>query len=99
MAVFLRQVYPIAADANDSIRKRHDRRVESIITRMMRERDYTGRPQLGMRLATAWEAYNAVQGYVQHDATRKGRPNMQNRIDLAFGDRAVAKAMELALAS
>jgi hypothetical protein len=48
---------------------------------------------------SAWEAYNAIQGYVQHDATRKGNPSDFARIISAANDQAVKKAESLVLAT
>jgi len=48
---------------------------------------------------SAWEAYNAVQGYVQHDASRKGSPSDFSRIIGASRDMSVKKAETLALAT
>jgi hypothetical protein len=52
-------------------------------------------------MVSKWEAFNAVQGYVQHEATRKGAN--RNGLDIAramqaMNDPAVSRA-ELALAA
>jgi hypothetical protein len=47
---------------------------------------------------SAWEAFNAVQGYVQHEASRKnGFKNEMDRLILANQDAAVYRAEALAL--
>jgi hypothetical protein len=46
---------------------------------------------------SAWEAYNAIQGYVQHDASRRGNPSDIDRVILAAADPAVLRAEHLAL--
>ena len=67
----------------------------------MRERMSTGRPTLvGDFKISAWEAYNAIQGYVQHDAVaRKGFSGEFDRIIRAANDQTVRKAERLALAA
>jgi hypothetical protein len=47
---------------------------------------------------SAWEAFNAVQGYVQHESSRKsGFNNDMDRLILANRDTTVQKAELLAL--
>jgi hypothetical protein len=48
-------------------------------------------------VVSAWEAYNAVQGYTQHDASRKGNATNFDRILLASRDKNVRMAEELLL--
>lgn len=78
----------------------HQNRTEAIWNRLNRERNLTGRPQL-TDTVSAWEAYNAIQGYVQHDAQAKtGFKGEFDRILRASNDASVRKAeaivMELA---
>jgi hypothetical protein len=72
IAAFLRQVYPLANDASERTQSSAERRIEAIVSRVVRERQVTGRPRLvandGAYLVSAWEAFNAVQGYSQHDS-------------------------------
>lgn len=82
----------------------HKNRTESIMRRVMRERWRTGRPALGSDFrVSAWEAYNAVQGHAQHDATRRTRRGNTitrfDRILLASNDSAVLQAEKLALSA
>lgn len=97
MADFLREVYPLKDDASENIRGRHERRIEAIMIRLERERR-----QLGIngdiRQASAWMAYNAVQGFVQHEASRKNDPSRHQRMILALSDKAVERAAQLAFA-
>lgn len=76
----------------------HKNRTEAIVRRLMRERVQSGRPQMGGDFrVSAWEAFNAVQGYVQHDATRKqGFSGEMDRVILAAKDTAVHRAESLA---
>jgi len=74
----------------------HKNRTEAIVRRLLRERAVAGRPDMGSDgVVTGWEAFNAVQGYVQHDATRRGNPSEMARIVRAMHDVAVARAERL----
>ena len=78
----------------------HKNRTEAIFRRLSRERFTTGRGSMDSQFnVSAWEAYNAVQGYVQHDASRKGSPSDFARVIAASNDAAVKKAEGLALAT
>jgi len=99
LADFLRDVYgePTAETGREVTI--HQNRTETIFDRVMKERAKTGRPsfQYGQpKMVSAWEAYNAVQGYVQHKATRKGSPSDYQRVIAASSDKAVLKAETLA---
>jgi len=77
--------------------------MEAIMDRVVSERETTGRNafQVGeKKIVSAWEAFNAVQGYVQHDAqAKKGFKSDFARILRASSDRYVLAAETLALAS
>lgn len=76
----------------------HRKRTEAIFRRLQSERVRTGRGSIGSDfVVTGWEAFQAVQGYVQHDATRRGRPSEMERIVRAMRDTKVANAERLAL--
>ena len=78
----------------------HKNRTEAIFRRLSRERFTTGRGSMDSQFnVSAWEAYNAVQGFVQHDASRKGSPSDFARVIAASNDAAVKKAEGLALAT
>lgn len=96
---FVAAVYPMPNDASHRTEAGYRRRAQLIVSRLMRERQQTGRPLGGSHLATAWEAFNAVQGYVQHDKSRKGRPGVAQRAMIALTDDDVARAIQLALAA
>lgn len=100
MATFLDNIYPQPGDgaAGREITI-HANRTKAIIQRLQRERAKIGRtnPHL-VETVTGWEAYNAIQGYVQHDATRSNKAQTWDRIILASNDKAVHKAEKLALA-
>ena len=101
LAEFIRTVYPIKDDASDRTVNSFLRRAESITRRVWNERSSVNRDrQWGTGIVTAWEAFNAVQGYEQHDATRRGlsdRGNMSRAV-AALEVPAVARAEELAFA-
>jgi hypothetical protein len=95
---FLQDVY---GDASDSKRGRtmHENRTEAIMRRVLRERLQSGRPELTDNwMVSAWEAYNAVQGYVQHDAIRHGSINEMGRIVKASNDASVKRAESVLMA-
>ena len=76
----------------------HKNRTEAIWKRLNRERVRTGRPTMTGDTVSAWEAFNAVQGYVQHDAQAKsGFKGEFDRILRAANDQAVNKAERLVL--
>jgi len=96
MAAFIRKVYPLRDDASQRVQNAYAARVEAIMSRLYRERNALGLPSEDYGTATAWEAYNAVQGHVQHEARRNKRPSQFDRALMALEDPAVARAAELA---
>ena len=98
LASFLATVYPMPEDATRRIRETHEQRISKIIRRIQSERVALRGSMGSLETATAWEAWNGVQGYVQHEQRRNGRPSSFARAIMAIDDSAVAKAMELALA-
>ena len=75
----------------------HQNRTEAIWKRLNRERNITGRPAM-TNVVSAWEAYNAIQGYVQHDAQSKdGFKGDFDRILRASNSQEVRAAEKLAL--
>jgi len=100
MVDFLNAIYPQPAeDASKRAATVHRERTESIFRRLQKERFATGRPAIGTDLkVSAWEAYNAVQGFVQHDAQSKtGFKSDFDRILRASRDANVKQAERLAL--
>lgn len=106
MVDFLDQIYGRPTDEQLALAFRgqavravtvHQNRTEAIWNRLRRERDETGRPQLNDTVS-AWEAYNAIQGYVQHDAqAKKGFKGEFDRILRASRDPAVRLAEKFVL--
>jgi len=107
MVEFLDQIYGRPTDeqlalAHSGQRVRavttHQNRTEAIWQRLNRERVRTGRPTMVNDTVSAWEAYNAIQGYVQHDAqAKKGFKSEFSRILRAANDTSVRKAESLVL--
>lgn len=99
MVEFLRAVYGEPNQESGRAVTMHRNRTEAIFRRLVRERQAVGRPDLPSNwMVTGWEAYNAVQGYVQHDSIRRGSPTTMDRVMFAAGDAAVARAEALVLA-
>lgn len=96
IADFLNHVYPEPTATEGREVTIHKNRTAAIVERIMRERNKLG---LGnSREVTVWQAFNGVQGYVQHDATRKGgNRNDFDRLMLAHSDASVLKAEKFAL--
>lgn len=98
MVEFLNAIYGEPKSDEGRSVTMHRNRTEAIFRRLQSERARTGRPEMGSDFAvTAWEAYNAVQGYTQHDSIRRGRPSEMERIVRAIHDNRVAHAERLAL--
>jgi len=96
---FLESIYGDPSELRGRAETIHRNRTEAIFRRLLRERDRTGRPQIGREfIVSGWEAFNAVQGYVQHDAPRRGKPSELARIIRASRYAKVAAAERLALA-
>jgi hypothetical protein len=97
---FLDEVYGKPNEDSKKAVTIHKNRTEAIVRRLMSEQQRSGRTMMGSDFkVTAWEAFNAVQGYVQHQATRKSAlNNTMDRIILASTDSSVMKAERLALA-
>ena len=79
----------------------HRDRTERIVKRLLNEQGKLNRPAMGSDfMVTGWEAYNAVQGYTQHEVTRKGRNGTFDgaKLLLSLASTEVAEAERLALA-
>ena len=101
LADFLRDVYGEPTAETGRAATIHQNRTEAIFRRVLDERRRSGRPQIDSSFTvSAFEAYNAVQGFAQHDSTRRsGFNNDFDRILMASRDRNVLKAEELLLAA
>lgn len=94
---FADALFPRVQEATDQQELRRSRRLTAILDRILRERQELGGSQPA-GIATAWEAYNGVQGWVQHEATRKGPQDPVSRALNAVDDPRVTRAWDLALA-
>ena len=97
MASFLDSIYGTPdADASQNSVTRHKNRTEAIFRRLWKEQSALGQPHMSEAngwQTNAWLAYNAVQGYVQHDAPgKKSHNGTFDRILRASSDRAVQQA-------
>lgn len=100
LATFLDSVYGLPEGDEGRAVTIHKNRTEKIFRRVTDERRRSGRPQLDdTYTVSAWEAYNAVQGFTQHDATRRKSSTPFDRIISASRDQSVSKAEGLAVAA
>ena len=101
LADFLNEIYGDTPTEEGSKLTRHKNRTEAIFQRIIRERSTTGRPAFngGPVRVSYWEAFNGVQGYVQHQKSRKHNPSSLERAVAAYSDPAVLRAESLALAA
>ena len=98
MADFLEKVYGEPQEDSKRSETRHRNRTTAIFQRLQTERLRANRGEMNESFeVTAWEAFNAVQGYVQHDASRKNKPDTIQRQIMAFNDPVVRRAETLAL--
>lgn len=96
LAEFITAVY---GDPKDSKRgaTMHENRTREIVARVIRERQLLGLPATDGKIS-AWEAYNAVQGYTQHSTGRKStRTTDFARAVRAFSSLDVLRAERVAL--
>lgn len=93
---YLAAVDPKKDNESSNTQGRRERRWERIMQRATNE---AGRGFVGPQsTVSVWDAYNAVQGYVQHDATRHGNPTDAARAFGALSSQLVARAEREALA-
>lgn len=76
----------------------HKARMDAITTRVAMERITTGRGSMGSGIVTGWEAYNGIQGWVQHTKTRRNGVSIFDRVILADSDPLVDQAEKWILA-
>jgi len=99
LAEFLASVYGEPEENSQRSESVHRNRAIAIYRRVARERTLSGRPVLATHEpeVSAWEAFNAVQGYAQHEASRKRKPSEFDRMLLGLNDKYVSIAESLAL--
>lgn len=99
MVEFLNAVYGEPDENNPRSVTMHRNRTEAIFRRLSNERFQAGRGNLGPEwMVSGWEAFNAIQGYVQHESIRRGSPSALDRVMMAAMDPSVQQAERLALA-
>jgi len=98
LAEFLDQVYVPDPEADARAIRKAATRTAKIVDRVNREAIKTGR-QVGRRTVSAWEAYNAVQGYQQWNATVRNARTPFDRILKASDCSQTRKAESLAIAA
>ena len=97
LAAFLSTVYGEPGEGQAAV-TRHRKRTETIVSRLFSEAHRTGRSTVGGEgMVSAWEAFNAVQGYAQHSSRRRGSPDEMARMILAGRDGAVRRAEQAAM--
>lgn len=99
MTDFLTTIYGVPEKDEGRSVTIHKNRTEAIFKRLQDEYRILGLTIPSNYNVSAWLAFNSVQGYTQHTATRKGTVNEWTRMLSANGDKAVRKAEELALAA
>lgn len=97
LAEFLANVYPMDDGANKATRTTHEKRVAAIVNRVIRERRDAGRPSFGTDYdVSAFEAFQAVNGYEIWDKPRRGRPSPMDRVIKSFDSKPSQRAEKLA---
>lgn len=95
VADFLDSIYGQPDEKSSRSLTMHKGRTEAIITRLARERVAADRPMGSLHEASAWECFNLIQGYVQHEKARKGKVSQIDRAILADADPDVRRAEAL----
>lgn len=107
MSEFLREVFPAPVGTEEKpltskIISNYETKLETIFQRVLDERERTGRPTItsghNVRVS-GWEAFNAVQGYMQHKSRRKVDSDLGRIFKAMDGTsgKIVRRAEELAL--
>lgn len=98
LAEFLASMFPEpSAGASDRTRNQHVSKIRAIAQRIMNERVVTGNPDNDINTVSAWEAFQGVQGYIQHDVRRRGKVGDFDRAIMALDDTRVKQAEVLAM--
>lgn len=96
IADIIKQVYgEIDPESSQRSRTVAENRVAAIVNRLLSERAGGN----VSHVATAWEMYNAIQGYTLHDAQRKGKPTYWDRAISTASNQYVVRAEEILLAA
>lgn len=97
---FMTKIYGDGRELVGSKLTRHENRTKAIVRRVLNERDRSGRPALSADNddISGWEAYNMIQGYVQHEQSRRGDVTAFDRELKSATSTEVGKAERMALA-
>lgn len=100
MIDFLDQIYGRPDENSKHAVSQHKNRTEAIFKRLQREVDMRGETMSSDFVVSGWLAFNAVQGFIQHDKRRQGRNKNDHSASLILSltDKDIEKAEELALA-
>lgn len=99
MVQFLNAVYGEPEATSGRAVTMHKNRTEAIFRRLHSERLRSGRPEIQTDwMVSGWEAFNAVQGFVQHESRRHGKVSEMDRIVMAANDASVQRAEEIVMA-
>jgi len=103
MLEFMDQIYGQPDENSQKAKTNHKNRMKSLWNRLNRERFKTRRPTMQEDKVSAWEAFNAIQGHVQHketNAEKTGRkPKMADfdKIIRASNSPIVSKAEKIVM--
>lgn len=100
MVDFLNAIYGEPETESGRGATMHKNRTEAIFRRLQGELTLLGKPMTNDFMVSGWDAFNAIQGHVQHTSTRKGEFNNSfDRMLLSLNDPAVKEAERLVLAA
>ena len=97
LEAFMDKLYDPSKFESKSAATRHDSRTRLIIQRLQRERLQLGIEDRNLETVNGYELYQAIQGYCQHDKTRRGHADGDKftRATLAFNDSDIKRAQNL----
>jgi hypothetical protein len=81
LSEFMTKIYGDGRELEKAKLTRHENRTAKIVRRVINEQNRSGRNSMVASddTVTAWEAFNAIQGFVQHDQSRRGNVNSFDR--------------------
>ncbi len=95
---FVDAVFQFDAEAPKREQTMHENRKKQIIARIVHERHITRRPPLGAdMMVSGWEAFNGVQGFIQHDSKKRSKVTGFDRMLAASTSKEVLRAERLLL--
>jgi hypothetical protein len=91
----LRDMYPETNDMTKRAQTNRGNEISAIVGRIIDERSKLGLGPIVNQTVSAWELFNGVQGYVQHNARRRGDVTPIDRALASWDDRRVTRIEEL----